>query len=388
MQRFVIILRFVEWGVGALAMQKLRTADLRLIWFAALGLALSNPGSASDQADVRRTPFDRQETFPIRYASPVPGVDMGAEINALYNSLPATGGEIVVTESASFATPIIFGTNDKPVLLVGLPADIVTLTYTGLGGAAVTFDYGTGHRMGHGMRDLTLTGPGHSTDTIGAIFGGVNGAEGLEFRDFKVQGFGVNLQMGSHTWLAYFQQGMVRDGGTNLLLPSGLVEAGEQITFNHVTFADAPAPHTNSVWIEGGGQEVVFASCSFDQAQLRVGNGDISAAQIVVTGSHFENPNYAQPGSVNYDYVVVDNNPGNYLRFTDSYFLQCAPNNGPKQFLSAWGGKIQLSGIGMYTPAGSPLAHFAVLWNNAVVAMYGFDDLSGNISGPLCGRGR
>jgi hypothetical protein len=107
-----------------------------------------------------------------------------------------------------------------------------------------------------------------------------------------------------------------------------------------------------------------------------------------VTGSHFENPNYAQPGSVNYDYVVVDNNPGNYLRFTDSYFLQCAPNNGPKQFLSAWGGKIQLSGIGMYTPAGSPLAHFAVLWNNAVVAMYGFDDLSGNISGPLCGRGR
>jgi hypothetical protein len=42
----------------------------------------------------------------------------------------------------------------------------------------------------------------------------------------------------------------------------------------------------------------------------------------------------------------------------------------------------------MYTPAGSPLAHFAVLWNNAVVAMYGFDDLSGNISGPLCGHGR
>jgi len=338
---------------------------------AVVGLALSGLAGASD--------------LPVRHASPAPGVDMGAEINALYDSLPAAGGEIVVEQSASFATPILFGTNDKPVLLVGLPADIVTLTYTGLGGTAITFDYGTGHRMGHGLRDLTLTGPGHSTQTIGVIFGGVNGAEGLDFRDFKIQSFGVNVQMGSNTWLAYFQHGMIRDGGTNLLLPSGLVEAGEQITFNHVTFADAPAPHTNSVWVQGQRQEVVFTDCSFDQAQLRIGNGDMSA-QVVVRGSHFENPNWAQPGSVNYDYVVVDSGGGNYLRLTESYFLQCAPNNGPKQFLSAWGGKIQMSGVGMYSPAGSPMTHFATLWNNAVVEMFGFDDLSGNISGSICGH--
>jgi hypothetical protein len=359
----------------------------KLIWVAAVGLALSNPGLASNAADIQRIPFQPQ-TSSIRYASPIPGMDMGAEINALYDSLPATGGEIVVTESASFRTPILFGTNDKPVLLTGLPADIVTLTYTGSLGTAITFDYGTGHRMGHGMRDLTLTGPGHSTGTIGVIFGGVNGAEGLDFRDFKIQSFGINLQMGSHTWLAYFQQGMVRDGGTNVLLPSGLVEAGEQITFNHVTFADAPAPHTNSVWLQGGGQEVVFTDCSFDQVQLRVGSGNMLAAQVVVKGSHFENPNWAGPGSVNYDYVVVDPSGGNYLRLTDSYFLQCAPYQGPTQFLSAWGGKVVLSGIGMYTPGGAPMAHFAVLWNNAAVQVYGFDDLSGNMSGPLWGRGQ
>jgi hypothetical protein len=355
-------------------MQILRAAGLKPIWIATLAFALSNPGIASAPADSS-----------IRYASAAPGVDMGTEINDLYNSLPATGGEIIVQQSGSFATPIVFGTKNKPVLLVGLPADIITLTYTAPGGTAVTFDYGTGHRMGHGMRDLTLTGPGHSSDTIGVIFGGVNGAEGLDFHDFKVQSFGVNLQMGSHTWLAYFQHGMVRDGGTNLLLPSGLVEAGEQITFNHVTFADAPAPHTNSVWVQGQGQEVVFTDCSFDQAQLRIGNGALSAAQVVVQASHFENPNYAEAGSVNYDYVAVDTNPGNYLRLTDSYFLQCAPQNGPRQFLSAWGGKIQLSGVGMYTPRGSPMAHFAMCWNNAVVLLYGFDDLSANLSGTIWG---
>jgi hypothetical protein len=347
---------------------------------------LSDLAGASDSAGIRPMLVNRQETASVRYASAVADVDMGAEINALYDSLPPSGGEIVVQESASFTTPILFGTNGKPALLVGLPADIVTLTYTGSGGAALTFDYGTGHRMGHGLRDLTLTGPGHSTDTIGVVFGGVNGAEGLDFRDFKIQSFGVNLQMGSNTWLAYFQQGMVRDGGTNVLLPSGLVEAGEQITFNHVTFADAPAPHVNSVWVQGQGQEVVFTDCSFDQAQLRVGDGAFAAAQVVVRGSHFENPNWAWPGSVNYDYIVVDKSPGNYLRLSESYFLQCAPSNGPKEFLSAWGGKIVLSGIGMYTPGGSPLNHFATLSNNAVVDMYGFDDLSGNMTGPVWGR--
>jgi hypothetical protein len=349
---------------------------------------LSDLYGASDLAGVQPAPCFGQETGSIRHATAIHGLDMGEEINALYDSLPATGGEIVVEESASFATPILFGTSGKPVVLVGLPADIVTLTYTGVGGNAVTFDYGRGHRMGHGLRDLTLTGPGHSTDTIGVVFGGVNGAEGLDFRDFKIQSFGVNLKMGSNTWLAYFQHGMVRDGGTNLLLPSGLVEAGEQITFNHVTFADAPAPHTNSVWVQGQGQEVVFTDCSFDQAQLRIGDGDFSAAQVVVRSSHFENPNWGEPGSVNYDYIVMDKSPGNYLRLAESYFLQCAPNNGPKQFLSAWGGKIILSGVGMYTPGGAPLAHFAMLWNGAVVDMYGFDDLSGNTTGEIYGRSK
>ena len=354
----------------------------RSMWMAAVGLVWSGLGIASNLAGVGTVPV---VTAPIRYASAIPGVDIGAEINALYDTLPATGGEIVVQESASFATPILFGTNGKPALLVGLPADIVTLTYTGSSGAALTFDYGTGHRMGHGLRDLTLTGPGHSTDTIGVVFGGVNGAEGLDFRDFKVQSFGVNLQMGSNTWLAYFQQGMVRDGGTNVLLPSGLVEAGEQITFNHVTFADAPAPHANSVWVQGQRQEVIFTDCSFDQAQLHIGDGATSAAQVVVRSTHFENPNWAWPGSVNYDYIVVDKSPGNYLRLTESYFVQCAPTDGPKQFLSAWGGKIVLSGNGMYTPSGAPLAHFATLWNHAVADVYGFDDLSGNMTGPMWG---
>lgn len=319
----------------------------------------------------------------VRIASDFPGADIGAQINAAYADLPPGGGAILLKTGGSFSTPVVFGTEDKPVLLEGLPGDVVTLTYTATAGTAITFDYGTGHRMGHGLRDVTLTGPGNSSATTGIVFGGNYGAEGLAFRDFKIQGFGTNLRMGSHTWLAYFEHGMIRDGGINALLPSGLVEAGEQIVFDHVTFADAPPPHRDSVWVQGGGEEVVFTDCSFDQAQLHIGNGTIAAAQVVVKGCHFENPNFDWPDSETYDYVVVDNHPGNLLRVSDSYFLQDAPANGPTRFMAVYGGKLVLCGVGMYTPAGSPLKNFAAVGTDATVDTYGFNDLSGNITGSF-----
>ena len=345
---------------------------------AALFLILSSSIARSADGLLPRGPS-------VRVASDFPGSDVGEQINAAYADLPDNGGAILLTAGGSFAAPISFAQNGKPALLIGIPGDVITLTYTGTG-TAMTFDSGTGHRMGYGLRDLTLTGPGNSTDTTGVVFGGANGAEGIAFRDFKIQSFGTNLRMAAHTWLAQFEHGMVRDGGTNVLLPSGLVEAGEQIVFNHVTFADAPPPHQNSVWVQGGGQEVIFSDCSFDQAQLRIGNGSTTSAQVVAKGTHFENPGYAVAGSVVYDYVVVDNHPGNLLRVTDSYFLQDAPVRGPSRFMVVNGGRIIICGVGMFTPAGAPLKNFALMMNSAKVDTYGFNDLSGNITGAAFGH--
>ena len=112
----------------------------------------------------------------------------------------------------------------------------------------------------------------------------------------------------------------------------------------------------------------------------------MAAAQVVVKGSHFENPNFGFPGSETFDYVVVDSHPGNLLRVSDSYFLQDAPTEGPARFMMLNGGKLILCGVGMYTPAGSPLKNFAAVANNATVDTYGFNDLSGNITGALFGK--
>ncbi|HEX5226666.1 MAG TPA: hypothetical protein VFW44_03110 [Bryobacteraceae bacterium] len=342
-------------------------------------LGVANARAADGHAQSRR-----MSRFTVSEADFL-GEDVGQRINAAYAALPPTGGEIMLEESGSFSTPVAFTTPGKPVLLTGIPGDVVTLTFTGTG-TAMTFDYGTGHRMGHGMRDLTLTGPGNATSTIGVVFGGANGAEGIEFRDFKIQSFGVNLQMGSHTWLANFEHGMVRDGGINVLLPSGLTEAGEQIAFHHVTFADAPPPHTNSVWVQGDHQEIVFRDCSFDQAQLRIGNGSVMAAQVVVEGSHFENPNWSWPESVAYDYILQDQSAGNLLRITDSYFLQAAATGGPDRFVMAMGGRVILCGIGMFSPESAPMRHFAVAGKGASIDSWGFADLSSNTRGAPVGK--
>ncbi len=310
----------------------------------------------------------------IRFADQFTGSDIGAQINAAYANLPSTGGIIVVSKAGSFSTPIVFNTVGKRVLLVGSPGGSVILTYTATTGTAITFDYGNNLEMGHGMRDITLTGPGNTTTATGVQLGSSNGAQGTELRDVKIQSFGTNLLFGSNTWIVKIMHCMIRDGGKNVHFPSGLSSAGENIQYEHVTFADAPSPFTNSVLLEAG--EHTFTDCSFDQAQLTLNN-----AQVAVNGCHFENPNLG----VNYDYISVTSNGGNLLRVTNSFFFQAKTTSGPAEFITAAGGTVWLSGIGMFTQAGSPLTSFAVLSGSVNLEIFGFYDLSGNISGPLIG---
>jgi hypothetical protein len=44
------------------------------------------------------------------------------------------------------------------------------------------------------------------------------------------------------------------------------------------------------------------------------------------------------------------------------------------------GGKIIVSGVGSFSPAGSPMKYFAQMSNTAQVSTYGFNGLGGNIS--------
>lgn len=311
----------------------------------------------------------------VRYSSQFPGADCGAQINNAYADLPSAGGKIIVDTSCSFATPIIFGVGSKAATLEGFAGGAVTLTYTATTGTAINLNYGTDLTMGKGIRDLTLTGPGHGTGTIGVVMGGSNGAQGTTISNSKIQGFGVGLQLANLTWICDVIQTMIRDNGINALFPTGLLGAGENMKFDHVTFADAPAPHTNSVWVQGGGEEIVFENCSFDQAQLRIGSGS-SGAQVLVHGSHFENPNWAT-GGVDYTYVSMGPAVVNYLRFSDNYILNDRTTAGNyAEFMHFEGGVVHITNFGMYSP--TTLLSFATLFGSVNVSLFGFNDQSGN----------
>src|SRR6185437_8280780 len=187
------------------------------------------------------------------------GSDCGAQINNAYQAIAGTKGTIVLHHSCSFSTPVLFNISKTNVTLQG-EGNATTMTYTGTGTAismndGILFDFSTS------LKDITLTGPGHATGTVGVQMGGSNGCVGCALEHVKIQGFGTGMQTASNTWLTRVSQSMLRDNGTNLLMPSGQTQAGENISFDHDVFADAPTPHTNSVWVQGTGQEVVFEAC-------------------------------------------------------------------------------------------------------------------------------
>jgi len=306
--------------------------------------------------------------------------DDSAALAAAYADLPSYGGSIYLPPgNYVLGSAVAFATANKPVLLVGDPGSATKISYTPSTGTALTFNYGNDLDMGHGMRDITLIGASNSNASKGVVFGGSNGAQGFLMDGCKVRTFGTGVEMGSHTWITTFRQCMIRDCTTLLLLPSGLTEAGEQIDFDHCTFADSVSPHTNAVWVKGNSQEVTFRACSFDQAQLSIGNSTTTGAQVVCSECHFENPNLG----TTYDFVTVSNNNANYLRLISCYAFQAKTSSPPSTVMRLLGGKVFISGFGMYTNA--TMTNFAVLGNAVNLEIFGFNDLSGAISTFLGG---
>src|SRR4051812_12477405 len=309
------------------------------------------------------------------------GADCGAKINAAYAALPSVGGFISVHGYCSFSTPINFGTGNKAVVLSGQGRG-TNLTYTGTTGTALTLNNGNQFDFSGGIRDLVLSGPGNATGTVGVQLGGALGCVGCSLDHITIQGFGTGLLIGNNEWITRVEQSMIRDNGINLLSPTGLVSAAENIQMSHVVFADAPPPYTNSVWIQMG--EFEFTDCSFDSAQLRIGNGTSSNGVVTIQGGHFENPNWVWDPA-NYDFVAVDAHVANHVRILTSHVEQDKPTGGPPRFLSFAGGKAVIRDLSSYTPAGSPMINLAVLGGSVNLSIYDYDDLACNMTGPLIG---
>jgi len=312
----------------------------------------------------------------IRYSSQYPGSDCGTQINEAYADLPSTGGTIIQDQSCTYSNPIVFGTNAKPVILRGLGDTATQLTYTGVG-AAITLDYGTGLLMSKGVRDLYLTGPGSGTSTTGIVIGVTNGAQGTLLSGLKIESFGTDLTFGNNTWLVKVDHSLIRNANVTVLFPTTCTNCGENIQWDHVTFADMPTLTTGKVELFSGDHR--FDSCSFDNAPLLVGSSSTAAVQVEMFSPHFENPNYATITGW-YDYITMFNNPGVQVTIFAPTFEQDSSAVGTiPEFITASGGSLYLYGVSTYTPVG-PVTQFIYSNNAANITLMGINDLSGQLA--------
>jgi len=147
-------------------------------------------------------------------------LDIGAQINSAYVSLPPEGGTVIVIGRLNggcydFVTPIVAAVPGKDLLLEGgdLPSPVSQplsppcLNYEPTdASSAITLDYvvaGPSVRpFMHGIRDLTLTNNscrtrgGCGSEASGITIGGTNGgADGATFDNLQVVGFGKGVNV-------------------------------------------------------------------------------------------------------------------------------------------------------------------------------------------------
>jgi len=217
------------------------------------------------------------------------GADLGAQINAAYAALPASGGNILIPAgNFNVSTPIVIGTTKQAYLtcLAGSSSaaggDSV-LTWTPSSGTMLTLN-----ARGTNLSGCVLNGPGGTNTAIGVVLGGSNTDIFGDMRDTYIAGFHVGLEILSNTYIDTFDNVNVANNDTNILIPSGVGDMGENFSFTGGSFAMNGGP--SAVFSKTcvnimHGSELHFNSVSFDQCGIDM-NAD--QVQVTLTAPHFE----------------------------------------------------------------------------------------------------
>jgi hypothetical protein len=231
-----------------------------------------------------------------------PGSDMGAQLMNAAAALPTNGGTLYPAPgSYRVATAVDFVSSTKAVTVScergvhgsgggTTPLGATTeFTYSGTG-AFFRFDAQT-HS---GMYGCTLIGPDGITGTtaIGALVGG--GANNGLFDNFShndISGFGNGgLVFGNNVYIAIFQENVIHDngpnGGKNIVIPKGLLNFGENLTFFGGILSNKTAPFSATCVDIERGTDIHFVDVSFDHCGLTANSLNVD---VYLTDNHVEN---------------------------------------------------------------------------------------------------
>ena len=198
--------------------------------------------------------------------------DDTAAIQSAINSLGSTGGKVFFPVGVYKLTSLL--TMKRGVTLVGSGIGATKLNYVTSTGAAGVISDGTVNNpyVFGGLRDLTLSGPGRATATVGCYMGGdptntyspsTNLGIGLRFDNCYIVEFGVCLQTGNNCALVKYVGGSI-DGGKGYYLPQTSTACGENVAFIGTLFTGSGVAGTIGAQLDGAGGYTYFTNCSFD----------------------------------------------------------------------------------------------------------------------------
>lgn len=236
-----------------------------------------------------------------------PGADIGEQFTNALAALPASGGTLYpALGSYQFAKTVDFTSGTKAVTVQCEKGSYnsngtsysgpTTLIYTGSGPAFV-FN-GNTHS---GMSGCTLVGPDGTTDQTaqGVVIGGSGGGVFDNFSQNDISGFGNGgLIISSNTYIVMLQENVIHDNGpngsSNVIVPSGVTQEGENITFLGGLLGNKSSSFSQSCVNLKSSGEYKFNHVSFDQCGVE---GNALDVELFFSDSHMENPNGATSNS-------------------------------------------------------------------------------------------
>jgi len=239
------------------------------------------------------------------------GADIGAQINAAYAELPATGGTIYVPRGIySFSTEIEITTAGKPAVIECAPGGATRLTYTGSTGTSTEFDVDwsdspAAQEWGLGIQGCWFYGEDNGYANVGLEVGGTNGGQGFAMHDTRWYTFGTGLYLGDNVYIADFENNIWNWNGQNIRFKDAPSNSGESIWFENNLFEGygtyaADCVDTGSYWTT-----VQFINNSFDDCGVRVG---AYSMEMLFSGNHFENP--SGDDTEQYTFITIDASTG------------------------------------------------------------------------------
>jgi hypothetical protein len=215
--------------------------------------------------------------------------NIGKGINDAYAALPSPGGTIVLPKRSTcftFTQQIQITTAGKGALLEGAPGGATCLKWTPSSGTAFTYDVGTSHFPGGGMRDVQLTTVTSPNTSNGIVFGSSNGGEGTYWTNNRIEGFKYpvsTLSGDEKTFIAEFVHNYIGGDATDCTVAIDLEGTSENLVFFHNTIYQC----ARGMKVVGAASDIYLYSNSFDDNTVWA--IDQISGHVWSYGSHFEN---------------------------------------------------------------------------------------------------